>query len=97
MEVHKPAAIRELTAAGDIAARTQSDLSFRLRGRLSERFIDVGSHVVKGELIAGLEPGELHAAVTSAEAGVVSAESHLRQAASTLKPEKVLLLKKYAS
>ncbi len=84
MEAHKQAGMRELTATGEIAARTQSELSFRLRGRLSERLVDVGSHVVKGQLIARVDPGELHEAVTSAEAGVVAAESHLRQTALTL-------------
>ncbi len=89
-EARTQAAIRELTATGNIAARTQSELSFRLRGRLSERLVDVGSRVVKGQLIARLDPGELNAAVTSAVAGVVSAESQLRQATLTLNRQKAL-------
>jgi len=49
MEAHKQADIEDVTATGDIAARTQSALSFRLAGRVSERLVDVGSHVVKGQ------------------------------------------------
>lgn len=90
MEARKQAITQNLTATGEIAARTQSDLSFRLSGRISERFVDVGTHVLKGQILARIDPEEQRAAVTSARAGVDSAQSQLRQATLTLERQKTL-------
>jgi multidrug efflux pump subunit AcrA (membrane-fusion protein) len=44
------------TLSGEIAARVESDLSFRLSGRIVERKVEVGSHVEAGEVLAWLDP-----------------------------------------
>jgi RND family efflux transporter MFP subunit len=79
----------ELT--GEIKAQVQSDLSFRVSGRVIERTVDVGAHVAPDQPLAQLDPQEQEANVRSAEANVQAAEAQLRQAASTFERQKTLL------
>jgi len=59
MEV-KPQAEESLGRfAGNIAARYESTLGFRVAGRISARNVDVGSEVDKGQLLATLDPTDL--------------------------------------
>ena len=64
-----------ITLTGVIAARVQTDLSFRLSGKISERLVNVGDHVVLNQVLARLDPDEQQAELVSAEAGVASAEA----------------------
>lgn len=59
MEV-KPQAVQTLGRfAGNIAARYESTLGFRVSGRIAQRSVDVGSEVEKGQLLATLDPTDL--------------------------------------
>lgn len=80
-----------ITLTGEIAARAQSDLSFRVTGRIIERKVDVGVHVQADEILARLEQKEQQADVDAAQAGVEAAEARLRQAASSFQRQKTLL------
>src|SRR5687767_11131614 len=51
----------ELT--GEIRAQVQSDLSFRVSGRVIERTVDVGAHVTPEQPLAQLDPQEQEANV----------------------------------
>jgi multidrug efflux pump subunit AcrA (membrane-fusion protein) len=62
-----------------IEARTQTDLSFRINGKISERIANVGDHVVKGQVLAKLDPDEQQEELVSAKASVASAEALVRQ------------------
>lgn len=76
---------------GVIAARTQTDLSFRVSGKISERLVNVGDHVVKGQLLARLDPDEQEADLASAKAGVSSGDAALRQMKAAFERQKELL------
>jgi membrane fusion protein, multidrug efflux system len=76
---------------GEIRPRVESDLSFRVAGRIAERLVNVGDHVRADQVLARLDPDEQQATVNSAEAAVQSAEAVLRQAASTYERQKALL------
>jgi RND family efflux transporter MFP subunit len=76
---------------GEIEARVQSDLAFRFAGRIAERLVEVGDHVVAGQVLARLEPREQTADVASATAGVQSAEATLRQTEAAFERQKTLL------
>lgn len=80
-----------LTLTGEIAARAQSDLSFRITGRIIERKVDVGANVDAGELLARLEPREQKADVDAGIAAVHAAEAKLRQVTSAFERQKSLL------
>lgn len=76
---------------GEIRARVQSDLAFRVTGRIAERLVGIGDHVEAGQALARLEAQEQTADVASATAGVQSAEATLRQATSAFERQKALL------
>ena len=64
---------RTVTLAGTVAARVESDLSFRVAGRIAERRVDVSDTVRKGEILATLETAEQESDLRAAEATLQSA------------------------
>src|ERR1700754_3273170 len=64
-----------MTLTGVVEARTKTDLSFRISGKISERIANVGDHVVTGQILAKLDPDEQREEVVSAKASVASAEA----------------------
>ena len=50
-----------ITLTGVIAAQIRTDLSFRLSGKISERLVNVGDHVVLNQVLARLDPDEQQA------------------------------------
>ncbi|MGN8119121.1 efflux RND transporter periplasmic adaptor subunit [Labrys sp. 22185] len=83
--------IQSVALTGEIKARVQSDLAFRVTGRLTERFVEIGDHVEAGQMLAKLEPQEQEADVASATAGVQSAEATLRQTTAAFDRQQTLL------
>jgi RND family efflux transporter MFP subunit len=80
-----------VTLTGEIAARVESDLAFRIEGRIASRNVDVGDHVKKGQILATLETTQQLADVSAARAGVASAEAELKEARATFKRQSQLL------
>ncbi|WP_037462567.1 efflux RND transporter periplasmic adaptor subunit, partial [Sinorhizobium fredii] len=76
---------------GEVKARIQSDLAFRVSGRVIERFVDVGSHVRAGEVLARLGDTEQRADVEVARAGLESAQAIVKQKTLTFERYKALL------
>ena len=66
--------------AGEVRAREESPLSFRVGGNLVERHVDVGDHVRRGELLAVLDAGDLQAQARAAQAQLVAAQAELGRA-----------------
>ncbi|SFM52743.1 RND family efflux transporter, MFP subunit [Pleomorphomonas diazotrophica] len=94
----RPAPYAEtLVLTGEIQARVSSQLSFRLSGRIAERFADVGDHVTAGSLLARLDPSQQAADVANAEAALAAAEAGARQAASAFDRQKALLDKGFTT
>jgi RND family efflux transporter MFP subunit len=69
----------------------QSEVSFRVGGKIAERLANVGDHVTADQVLAKLDPDEQQAEVEAAKAGVQSAEATLRQTTSALERQKNLL------
>lgn len=82
---------------GEIRARIESNLSFRVAGRITERLVDVGDRVTAGQLLARLDPRQQLATVAAAEAAVFAAEAVLRQAASSCARQKALLARGFTT
>jgi RND family efflux transporter MFP subunit len=80
-----------VTLTGEVRARLQADLSFRVSGRVIERLADVGSQVQAGQVLALLDPAEQQADVDAAGAAVAAAESQLRVAKATFERQKSLI------
>jgi RND family efflux transporter MFP subunit len=81
----------KVTLTGEVVARVQSDLSFRVGGRIIERKVEVGQHVESGEVLARLDPKVQEADVEGASAGVQAAEAKLRQVTSNFERQRELL------
>lgn len=64
---------------GEVRARVQTELSFRVSGRVLERKVEVGSHVRAGEVLARLNDTEQQADVSVARAALESAEAVVSQ------------------
>ncbi len=78
------------SATGEIKARVESDLSFKISGRVISRTAGVGDHVMAGQVLATLDPTEQKADLESARAAVASQEATLRMTSSVLTRRKAL-------
>ena len=65
---------------GEVSARVESDLSFRVSGRIVERFVDVGSSVKAGQVLARMDAEEQKADLGVATANLQSALAQQTQA-----------------
>ena len=64
---------------GEVKARVQTELSFRVSGRVLERKVEVGSHVRAGDVLARLNDTEQRADVSVARAALESAQAVVAQ------------------
>jgi len=71
--------------AGEIRARVESKLSFRVAGKLLERNVDSGAVVRAGQVLARLDARDLRLGEVAAQAGVASAEVNLQLAEADFK------------
>ena len=69
---------------GVVRARYETDLGFRVGGKIVARVVNVGDRVHTGDVIARLDPQDLQLQVESAEAELAAATSNLAQAAADL-------------
>ena len=74
------AALTASTFAGEVRARKESPLSFRVGGNLVERQVDVGDHVRRGDLLAVLDAGDLQAQLRVAQAQLAAMQAELGRA-----------------
>lgn len=89
--VHFEEREQTVTITGEVVARVETDLSFRVGGRITGWFVDVGDAVKEGQVLARLDPEEQKADVEAAEAGVRAAEAQLRLARTNFDRQKSLL------
>ena len=68
-----------LTASGYLVARHQSVISSKIQGRLSGLYVEEGSYVKKGQVIAKLEDTDYQAAIVKAKADIEYAQANLAE------------------
>src|SRR5438270_11396282 len=61
------------TFTGIVEARVQSDLGFRVGGKILERSVNVGQRVQKGQVLMRLDPGDLSLSAAAHLANVEAA------------------------
>ena len=74
------AAGEAVTLSGQVQARNQTNLAFRIDGRLIERKVNVGDSVKPGQLIARIESQDARNSLRSAEAELAAAQATQVQA-----------------
>lgn len=65
--------------SGEVRARIEATLGFRVGGKLVERLVDAGTHVKAGQPLARLDPADLQLAVTQAAASHELAAAELKR------------------
>lgn len=66
---------------GVVAARVQSDLGFRVAGKVVERLVDTGQTVRRGQALMRIDPKDLRLALQAQEEAVAAAKARARQTA----------------
>ena len=82
---------------GDVRARHEVDLSFRVGGKIAARLVDGGMSVKAGQALARLDPADLRLARQSAIAQVGAAESEFTTASNERARYADLLAKRFVS
>jgi membrane fusion protein, multidrug efflux system len=80
-----------VSLTGQIRAKDQASLAFRLDGRMVERPVNVGDVVKAGQTVARLDPQNQENALRSAQASLAAAEAVLTQARLTFARHQELL------
>ncbi|RWX16397.1 efflux RND transporter periplasmic adaptor subunit [Rhizobium hidalgonense] len=70
----------ERSFTGTIAARVQSNLGFRVPGKIVQRYVDVGVQVKAGQPLMRIDETDLSLALTAKRNAVAAAEAMLTQA-----------------
>lgn len=89
--------VADLGLTGTIKARYQSNVAFRIGGRVTERRVEVGQHVTADQVLATLDPVEQQADVANAQAALASARALEQQAETTFKRQQSLISSGYTT
>ena len=69
-----------MSLTGEIRAREESPLAFRIGGNMLERRVDVGDHVRAGDVLATLDPEDAQAQARAAQAKLAALQAELGRA-----------------
>jgi RND family efflux transporter MFP subunit len=79
IEPIKISAQSERSFTGIVAARVQSDLGFRVPGKVLERVVDAGQTVKRGQALMRMDPADLALAMRARQQAVAAAKALVRQ------------------
>jgi RND family efflux transporter MFP subunit len=82
---------------GEIRARHETDLGFRVAGKMIARLVDAGAEIKPGQPLAKLDPADLLLSANAAKAQLVAAESDLATARADRDRYQGLLTQKFVS
>lgn len=89
--VERSAEGETVSLTGQVRAKDQASLAFRLDGRMIKRLVNVGNVLKAGEIVAQLDPQNQQNALRTAQANLASAEAALTQARLTFGRQQQLL------
>jgi multidrug efflux pump subunit AcrA (membrane-fusion protein) len=79
------------TFTGIVEARVQSDLGFRVAGKVLERSVNVGQRVQKGQILMRLDPEDLRLSAAAQQANVEAARAKYTQTSADEKRSAMLV------
>jgi RND family efflux transporter MFP subunit len=83
--------------AGEVKPRHESDLAFRIAGKLTERKVDVGANVRRGQVLARLDPADVALQAQAQDAAVAAARTEDAYARAELQRYEDLYRQKFVS
>ncbi len=83
--------------SGEVRARYESDLAFRITGKIIERKVDVGAVVKPGQLLARLDPSDAGLNAEAARAQLAAAQNELVYAKAEVERYRDLVAKNFVS
>ncbi len=90
-------AINTMVLVGEVKSRYESNQGFRIKGKIIERKVDVGSLVKKGQVIARLDATDTDLSAQAALADVHAAEANYTLAKAEVERQRTLFNKKFIS
>jgi multidrug efflux system membrane fusion protein len=87
----------QTTYTGDVRARYETALGFRVAGKIVERKVEVGSRVARGEVLARLDRSDFQLNIEAAKSQLAAARSDFAQAQDDLKRYRDLHEQKFIS
>ena len=90
IDVSRRGSVEAARYTGVVRARTESNLGFRVAGKIAERLVNAGDTVKKGQPLLKLDPVDYQLALQSARAAVEAARAVTTQAC--LEQERVRIL-----
>lgn len=82
---------RAIQLTGEIQARIQTNVAFRITGKIVSRAVEVGDHVTADQVLATLDPRDEKSDADNAKAAVASAEAVLVQSKASFDRQQSLI------
>jgi membrane fusion protein, multidrug efflux system len=86
-----------MVLVGEVKSRYESNIGFRLAGKITKRYVDVGAKVKKGQMIATIDASDVNLNARAAAADVSAAEANLALAKAELERQRQLFERKFIS
>lgn len=93
----QPAAALVDSYPGEVRARFEPELAFRIAGKVSKRLVDVGDRVKKDQPLAQLDPQDVRLQLDASRAQVAAAEANLQTVRAERERYKTLLARNLVS
>jgi RND family efflux transporter MFP subunit len=88
---------RTSALTGEIRSRRESNLGFRVGGKVIERLVDIGDKVAEGDLLARLDSQDQQNALKSAQSEVAAAQASIEQSRTQEERQRKLLADGYTT
>jgi RND family efflux transporter MFP subunit len=82
---------------GGIEPKFQSNVAFRVSGKIVKRLVEIGDHVTPDQVLAEIDPQEQNADLDTAKAGLASSEALLTQAKVAFERQQALFKSGYTT
>lgn len=86
-----------MVLVGEVKSRYESNIGFRIGGKITKRFVDIGAKVKEGQMIASIDANDVNLSARAAAADVTAAEANLALAKAELERQRQLYEKKFIS
>lgn len=87
----------EMVLVGELKSRYESNVGFRIAGKITKRLVDVGAQVKKGQVLATIDANDANLSAQAANADIQAAEANYALAKAELDRQRQLFEKQFIS